>query len=386
MSNFPLIGVDGFSFETNLFIELCKSCEENENVFVSPISISLALTSLLKPPNQDYVNEIRPTFDATATKQIVKAIGIVEDEFVLDEVVSLGKILNTSAEGLTVSRVDRVFPDETYKVLEKYLAVVKNAFNYQWPQVKAEGSKSEIDKFVEGCIEKKVKSFAEQREGACVLVSSIYFKGDWLHQFKAQNTNNGVFISANKQASIVKMMSQENEYYFRTYPRSKFQCVKIPYKKKSFSMLILLPNDRDFSVDYVIKNLDAKTVESLRCERKFDRKYLSLKIPKFKIKFDKSLTQILQSLGIEHAFNKRSPNLSTDAQLPNNRLFLSKVVQQSSFEMSGESIEAGAATDPAELESKENGPKPRPFTVDHPFAFMIKHKNQILFIGRVNEL
>ena len=43
----PQTSMDFNSFDINLFNELCKSSKENENIFFTPLSISLALSMLL---------------------------------------------------------------------------------------------------------------------------------------------------------------------------------------------------------------------------------------------------------------------------------------------------------------------------------------------------
>ena len=68
-----------------------------------------------------------------------------------------------------------------------------------------------------------------------------------------------------------------------------------------------MPNDR-FAVNN--QKFDVKTVQFRKDKETIEGNYLSLTIPKFKIKFDKSLTQILRTLGIEHAFNKITSNFS----------------------------------------------------------------------------
>ena len=178
----PQTSLDFNSFDLNLFNELCKSSKENENIFFSPLSISLALSMLLLGS------------DEATKKQIEKVLGIVKNEELLDQLKNLNEILNTSAEGLSVKLASCIFPDESFKVIQKYLADVKTAFNCQVQRLdykkNAEDSKSTINKWVESCTEGKIKNlFASMEpETACVLVSCIYFKGDWYDEFKSYYT------------------------------------------------------------------------------------------------------------------------------------------------------------------------------------------------------
>ena len=78
------------------------------------------------------------------------------------------------------------------------------------------------------------------------------------------------------------MMYQEHYYSFKSDPKRNFQCVKIPYKRTYFSMLIILPNYK-FAIDDVLKNFDGKTIQSLKHDEIFKTKHLSLKITKLKV-------------------------------------------------------------------------------------------------------
>ena len=65
-------------------------------------------------------------------------------------------------------------------------------------------------------------------------------------------------------------------------------------------------------------------------------------IPQFKINFDKSLIQILRTLGIKNAFNKQTANFSGALSDQSNRRL--RVPQEVFLETSEESTEAAAAT------------------------------------------
>ena len=213
--------------------------------------------------------------------------GIVTNEEHLAKLKSLNEILNNSAEGLSVKLVSGTFLDETFKVLMKNLDDVKTAFNCQRLDYKknAEESKLIINKWVKRCTEKKIQIFFAimEPETACVLVSCIYFKGDWFENFNSCDTIDGNFDCAEGQTYTVKMMYQKKKCYsFTSDPERRFQCVKLPYKQRDFSMLIILPNEK-FAVDYVVKNLDFKTIQFLKDDKIYQRKYLLFQVSKFKI-------------------------------------------------------------------------------------------------------
>ena len=143
----------------------------------------------------------------------------------------------------------------------------------------------------------------------CVLVSCIYFKGEWHDKFKLRDTSDAKFYCTKEKTSSVKMMTQEKYCSYLSVDQKGFKCVGISYKQRDSSMLISLPNER-FGLKSVIKNLDVKTIESLKDPESFSTKLVSLEMPKFKIEYEASLNEILPSLGIIDAFDENKSDLS----------------------------------------------------------------------------
>ena len=137
----------------------------------------------------------------------------------------------------------------------------------------AEESKNIINDWVSDCTNGKIKNLfmGMDPDTACVLVSCIYFKGDWYKKFKSYNTRDAKFYCTEEKTSMVKMMSQEKYYSYISNSEKEFKCVKIPYKQHDFSMLIILPDER-FGFKNLIENLDVKTVESLKDPNSFSTK------------------------------------------------------------------------------------------------------------------
>ena len=97
-------------------------------------------------------------------------------------------------------------------------------------------SKKIINDWVKRCTSGKIKDLFSDIDPktTCVLVSCIYFKGDWYDKFESWNTYDDSFYCTEEQTSTVKMMAQENHYFYRSFDDSGFKCVKIPYKLQRF--------------------------------------------------------------------------------------------------------------------------------------------------------
>ena len=181
------------------------------------------------------------------------------------------------------------------------------------------------------------------------------------------------------------MMIQQNKFGYRAVYAKKFKCLKIPYKQQDYSMMIILPNDR-FGLNDVIKKLTIKTIESLKDNKQYKERLVTLELPKFKIEYEASLNEKLRLLEIKDAFDEKNADFSAvskDALRPDSRLYVSEVVHKAFIETSEEGTEAAAATGIAWKLPRKAAPKSIDFTVDHPFVFMILCKDQTLFMGKV---
>ena len=369
------------SFHLNLFNQICKSStDKSENIFVSPLSISLALSMLLLGA------------DGATKQQLEDVLGVVKDEELVGNLKNLNSLLNTKENGVVIKLANSIFPAKTIKLMKSYLAEMKEAFNCKVQcldyEANAVKSKDFINAWVEDSTGKKIKNLIADLDPdtVCVLVSCIYFKGDWSVKFDSCDTYKRDFTCTGNKTTTVNMMSRESWYQYTHDFNNKFQCVKIPYKQKEFSMMIVLPHDKD-DLDAVAKCVSENAIEDLEKSNRFRSTKLMLQIPKFKIEFGLNLTNYLQTIGIEHAFEK-SANFSK--MTDKNNVCVSEVCHKAFIEVNEEGTEAAAATYGRIIKfSMDDSDEEEPliqFIVDHPFLFMVKHKNQTLFMGRVNSL
>ena len=367
------------SFDVNLFNKLCESSDDSENIFFSPMSISLALSVLLVGSNE------------RTKQQLEEALGVENDKQLLSNLKALNDVLNSNSDGLQIKLANSVFPSKTFEMVAKYKSDLESAFKCQMQTLdymsNAEKSKTIINDWVASCTNGKIKNLfmGMDPDTACVLVSCIYSKGDWLNKFNPRYTSDAPFHCAEKKTSTVKMMTSERRYLYANVDEKGFKCVKILYKDRNFSMMIILPNKR-FGVEDVIKKLDAKTIENLKEGKQFWNQLIILKMPKFRIEYEAILNKTLRSLEIKDAFDRENADFSA-MSLQSKGLYVDEVVHKAFVETSEEGTEAAAATGIRTCKySFSFDPKPLRFTVDHPFVFMILHKDQTLFMGKVTSL
>ena len=107
------------SFDVNLFKKLCESTDENKNIFISPLSISLALSMLLAGSK------------GTTKQQLKEALGLVKVEELLGQLKALNEVLNSNSESLQIKLANSVFPSKTFQIVAKYKSDLESAFKCQ---------------------------------------------------------------------------------------------------------------------------------------------------------------------------------------------------------------------------------------------------------------
>ena len=107
------------SFDIKFFNELCESSDENKNIFVSPLSISLALSMLLLGS------------DEITKQQLEDALGIVKNEKLLANLKALNDLLNSNSESLKIKFDNSVFPSKSFQMVSKYKSDISTAFKCQ---------------------------------------------------------------------------------------------------------------------------------------------------------------------------------------------------------------------------------------------------------------
>ena len=107
------------SFELHLFNKLCESTDEDKNIFISPLSISLALSMLLLGCN------------GATRQQLEKALGVVRDEKILGQLKALNEELDFNSKGLQLELANSVSTSETFQMIAKYKSDMENAFKSQ---------------------------------------------------------------------------------------------------------------------------------------------------------------------------------------------------------------------------------------------------------------
>jgi serpin B len=216
-----------------------------------------------------------------------------------------------------------------------------------------------------------------------VLTNAIYFKGDWLHEFKGEATHDRPFHLTPAEDVKTPMIHQLGAFRHFTDEAKTFQLLEMPYKDSELSMVVLLPAQVD-GMAQLEKKLDAESLA--KWLQKMESAEVAVTLPKFTMRRRLALADHLQAMGMTATFHAEEADFSgmTNDKPP---LFLSAVIHEAWVEVNEKGTEAAAATAVAVGAAAElRREQPIVFQADHPFLFLIRDKKSgsILFLGCVS--
>ncbi len=223
-------------------------------------------------------------------------------------------------------------------------------------------------------IKEPLKSVDSQTQ--LMLMNAIYFKGEWSEKFKKSNTERAIFYAVDGSKNTVNMM---NDYAtVLSYVTDHFKMFEKNYGNEAFSMVVIVPNDKD-AMSEVVNDVLTPTYWNNIMDKMQDGK-IDIGLPKFRLNFSDSMVDYLKKMGMVNAFDT-----SADfSGITDGGLVLNLLQQDLHIEVNEEGTEAAVISMGGNIGSAGN----KQIIADRPFIFLIKEKSTgiILFMGRINKL
>ena len=359
----------GFGFD--IFKELTAE-DKDSNVFISPLSILLAL-------GMTYNGAVGDTNLAMA-----EALGF--NEFDLEELNSgfhdlLVSIMNADSD-IELSIANSIWYKLGYGVNQDFIDRNEKYYSSEVNEIDFTGSGAldTINGWIEDATKEKIKKMLDviPPDAVMYLINAIYFKGDWTSPFEESMTVDDDFYLLDGTTKTVPMMSQEGNFAY--FDGDNFSAAKLPYGEEKMAMYIILP-DEGVELDSVIESLNEESWDGIR--QSFYGTEVSLVMPKYKMEYGiKILNDVLINLGMGIAFGAEA-----DFSGISPGIFISQVLHKAVIEVNEKGSEAAAATVVEMVESAMEPTEIVEFIVNRPFFFMIgdDRSGSILFMGKVVE-
>lgn len=350
----------------------------DNNLFFSPASISLALSMAYAGASENTAAEMAKTLHFTMPKDQLN-----------EEMRALLASWNVTdkKQGYRLEVANRLWGQEGYGFLPEYLQVTRDDYGAELARLdfrQPEAARLTINKWVEEHTQDKIKNLISApdavRGALLVLTNAAYFKGDWKAQFKKNMTKDEDFhVSAAQQ---VKAPLMHQQHKFRYAAADDLQLLELPYGDGSLSMVVLLPQNTGGLSQLEAKLSTANLQKWTEGARSED---VIVFLPKFKTTAEFGLADTLKAMGMASAFDRSTADFS--GMTGRKELFFSAVIHKAFVDVNEEGTEAAAATGIVMMRSAAIAKprKPAIFRADHPFVFLIRDNRNgaILFLGRV---
>jgi serine protease inhibitor len=354
-------------FALNLLSSLANE-DRGSNIFISPISISLAMAMAYNGARGDSGKEISQTLRFA--------------NYNPDTLNNAFKLLLSSMSGIDdmaeLYTGNSIWLKNDLEINPDFKSLAENYYNASVNSTDFNSSDTigKINDWADKATEGKIKNIASPsslKNEVMYLVNAIYFKGQWKDKFKQENTEEADFFLADKSSKKVQMMYNNGKFDY--YRGEKFQMLRMPYGRGKSAMYVLLPDEsfdiNDLSASLTFQLLDNYILQSSNEE-------VMLKFPRFAIDYSKSLGNTLKNMGINAPFNKDSADFSGIAP----EVFISHIDHKAIIEVNEEGTIAAAATS---FGMGATAVRPIEFTVNRPFILFIRddRTGNILFEGRI---
>lgn len=362
------------SFSYDIFRQTVSYDNEEENLFISPLSISTALAMTLNGAEGETLESMKEALYLSGmdTQEINQAFR------------SLIELLVTVDPKVTMEIANSVWHEQSLPVkddflqrLDEYYEAEVAGLDFRDPE-SVNTINNWVDEHTEGKIEKIIDEIPA--EMVMYLINAIYFKGDWLSKFDKDKTRKADFYLENGETVEVDMMSQKER--FAAYFSEDVRMIELPYGDSLFTMSVLMPGDPEMPLyQFIEEKVNHENMSQWRSNLRVSE--VPLELPKFEMEYEITYNDILKSMGMEKAFDEDTADFSGIADVSPQNLYISEVKHKTFVSVDEEGTEAAAVTSVGVgLTSL-----PPSMTVNRPFVFIIHERESgtNLFMGKVKD-
>ncbi|WP_346917205.1 serpin family protein [Clostridium sp.] len=366
-------------FAFNIFKEISKG-ENNKNMFISPLSISMALTMTYNGAKENTKAEMN------------KVLGYegMDDDKINNHYKILHSYLENLDKNIKLNISNSIWIREGEDINKEFININKDIFGAKVDNLdfSKPSSVDKINNWIEKSTNKMIKDMLKGPiDGNVImyLINAIYFKGQWQDPFDRNNNITEEFTNSNGEKSKVdfmrKVATSDKTFYGE---KDDFQVIKMPYDSGKVSMYAILPKE-GLDIDSFINTLDMDKWNSIKKSIGKEKEAVNVSFPKFQIEYGaKELKEPLVSLGMKDIFSDAA-NLSGIRE----GIYVSSVLHQGKIEVNENGSEAAAVTI---VEVRETAmpiiDETKEFIANRPFIFILEDEESgtILFMGKLEEV
>ncbi|MDR2810511.1 MAG: serpin family protein [Tannerellaceae bacterium] len=363
------------AFAFDLLRTVSQHETEGKNILLSPLSATIALAMLNNGAGGQTHKEIQETL----------GYGDITQDEMNGYFRKMLTAMQEADTDVAFETAHSIWIRRNFSVLDAFKDVNRDYYD---AEVRNEdfNNPQTIDVINNWCADKthqKIPGIIDHIDEATVmfLIHALYFKAAWTFQFDKHATGTEFFTHYDGTQTPAPIMRLKES--FAHGEGETFDLLELPYGNGSFGMIVLLPKE-GVSLQSVVESLNAETwANGLQ---QMYKKEVSLKLPRFKIEYEKDLSDDLKTMGMESMFCDGCADFS---RITNPSTLLVTQVKQKTFaEVNEEGAEAAAVT-VVVMGPTSTGPSSAvDFHATRPFLYFIREQSTgaILFSGACQSL
>ena len=266
-------------FAFDFFKKLNDAEPADKNVFVSPLSLHMALGMLLNGANEQTADEIQKTLK-------LNGISLADANTTY---LKLMEGLPKADPKVTLGLANSVWNRDTFKPETDFVNILKESFKADATQFSGSDA-SPLNTWASNKTNGKIKKVLDSIEPQMVLflMNALYFKGDWTTSFDEKKTSDYPFQLGNDQTKNVKMMQLKSKLSFAK--RDGYFAYELPYGNGRYAMTVLVPTGTE-EVNNLVTKLTADEWNQLQQGLK-EVENLQIGLPRFTLEYEVYLNEV----------------------------------------------------------------------------------------------
>lgn len=372
------------NFGWKVFRVVYDSTKINDNIFMSPLSVSYALGIVLNGASGSTRDSIQAALGLTG-------LSISEIDSTYRELATMFATLDSAS---TFSLANSVWHRKEKKLVPEFVEICRDYFNAPVEPVNfgLTSTIKKINTWASDNTNGKIRNMISDpvpSEIASIVLNAVYFKAPWSLEFEVAQSRPLPFHIADGSATSVEFMCRDgrtDDQHFaeltRKYPIGQFDDsamtgANLPYGMQGRVMTLIVP-DSTITLDSLVNSINPdKIVNWGKIDSAPGCGGYFIALPKLRFSWEKDLSAVLAQIGLASAF-KSSADFS--GMFEDEIGWISQISHKAFVQIDEHGTEAAAATTVWKADCIE------PQVIcDHPFLFVIQDRSSgiILFIGKI---
>lgn len=365
--------------DQNFSLKLFKVISENtsdSNLFISPFSVSTALSMALNGASGQTYTDIQNT---------IELVGLSEEERNL-AYRTLHELLSGIDEKVLFEIANSMWYANHFAILPEFVQMNQDYFYAEVAALdfSAPSALDIINGWVNDKTHGKINKILDfiPADAVLYIINAIYFKAMWLHAFDKDYTKEeNFYVDAQTPLKTPMMKTTAELKYFKD---NLVQIVELPYGQGNFNMTVFLPLE-GISLNDFISQLDGNQWDGYLSQ--LEVKNGTVSFPKLKVEYKLLMNDVLKQLGMASSFD---PTLADFSRIRSSGgIYISRVIHKTFVEIDEEGTEAAAVTLIEFRETSSGGEPELDFfmNINRPFMFVIRENETgaVLFMGKIVE-